>query len=204
MDSIANVFSAMTTRHIPILFIVFCLSGCASTRFKSWQGGGVQVGSGGACEQIAGVDVWSFGKPNRPYRVIGIIEDTRPGGIIPMARRASVVAHEAKRNGGDGIIIIDESKEYRGSINTMNTSSVTNYNSSMTGIRTGNLVTLNGYGTATTTGTGTGVSMPVFRASGVYQVIKYENGGSATQRTTRTATSSGGVKTDNRGTSFLE
>jgi hypothetical protein len=42
-------------------------------------------GHGGTRKVVDGMDVWTHGDPPRPFKLLGIIEDERPGGMIPMA-----------------------------------------------------------------------------------------------------------------------
>ena len=94
-----------------------------------------------------------------------------------MAMRKNAVAREAKARGGDGVIILGEGKEYRGTYNTMNafTSLNATTNLNATTIFYGRSAYTRG--TAYTTGHantfGSGVSVPIYRALGTYQVIKY-------------------------------
>lgn len=150
---------------------------CCATHYKTWQGGGVQVGAGGACEQVGGLEVWSHGRPNRPYMVTGLIEDSRPGGAVPMAMRLSAVARTAKAKGADGVIVMGESKEYMGSVNTMNAYSTLNATTAVNANTQFYPRSAYTTGTATTTGSmntfGSGISAPMFRAHGTYQAFKY-------------------------------
>jgi hypothetical protein len=58
-----------------------------STDFQSWEGrNSVVEGHGGTRKVVDGMDVWTHGDPPRRFQVLGIIEDERPGGIIPMAQ----------------------------------------------------------------------------------------------------------------------
>jgi hypothetical protein len=65
-------------------------------------GSGIYEGKGGASKNVNGVDIWLVGTPPRKFRIIGYITDSRPDGLIPMARRDADLAAEAKKNGGDG------------------------------------------------------------------------------------------------------
>lgn len=158
------------TAAVLCLMVVSC-----KTDYTEWRGGGVQRGSGGACKVVEGVEVWTYGSPNKPYRIIGVIEDSRPGAILPMARRDSNVASEAKERGGDGVIMIGSQKEQTGTFNTMNAQTYT------TGTLTGGttylgpgLTRYNGQYQGTSNTFGAGVGMNVYRASAQYQVFKYE------------------------------
>ncbi|HEU0048722.1 MAG TPA: hypothetical protein VFQ43_14090, partial [Nitrososphaera sp.] len=71
------------------LVVIAALSffGCTSTDFQSWEGrSSVVEGHGGTRKIVDGMDVWTHGDPPRRFQELGIIEDDRPGGLIPMAR----------------------------------------------------------------------------------------------------------------------
>ncbi len=159
-----------------LLCAVLC-AGCASTNYKAWHGGGVQTGPGGAMEVVQGVEVWTHGRPNRPYVVVGVIEDTRPGGIIPMAQRAGAVAKAAKAKGGDGLIVVNESRESMGTYNTMNAYSTLNATTNVNANTQFYPRSAYTSGQLNTTGTmntfGSGMSVPLIRAHGFYQVFRY-------------------------------
>lgn len=103
-----------------LLLACFTLSSC-STAYTEWQGGGVQVGAGGACEVKDGIEIWKVGAPPRAHRIIGLIEDDRPGGVLPMAMRSSQVTAEVKKRGGDGVIMMGERDKYLGSFGSAQT-----------------------------------------------------------------------------------
>lgn len=162
---------------IPALILSVWCAGCASTKYKTWQGGGVRTGPGGACESVEGVEVWSYGSPNRPHEITGLIEDERPAGPIPMAMRMKTVARKAKAAGADGVIVIGDGKEYVGSVNTMNAFST--LNASTTGTANTQFypgqahTNYNGRTSGTMNTFGTGISAPMFRAHGTYQAFRY-------------------------------
>jgi hypothetical protein len=78
------------------------LCGGCSTNYYTYSGSGIYEGKGGASKNVNGVDIWLVGTPPQKSRIIGYITDSRPGGLIPMARRDADLAAEAKKNGGDG------------------------------------------------------------------------------------------------------
>jgi hypothetical protein len=82
-----------------------------------------------------------------------VITDSRPGGPIPMAMRDSDLVAEAKKSGGDRILLKAEQADFVGTYSTGNTTAVT----------TGNV----------TTAFGSGVTVPIIRREGQYFVIKY-------------------------------
>jgi hypothetical protein len=133
------------------------MSACVSTNYTAYSGSGVFVGQGGANRNVNGVDLWVYGAPNRPYQVIGYIEDSRPGGAISMAGREKGVAAEAKARGADGVIINSDSRQYMGSVS----------NGTVNGWVAGSSFSMNGFGT----------TVPVMRRESTFLAIKYVNKG---------------------------
>src|SRR5262249_45465628 len=93
------------------LGIALAFSAC-STQYSTYSGSPVMIGQGGASHQVGGIDFWVYGTPNRPYQIIGYIEDSRPGGPLAMVSRFDTVAAQARAAGADGIIITSDSKEF--------------------------------------------------------------------------------------------
>ena len=119
------------------------------------SGSGIYEGRGGASKNVNGVDIWLVGTPPRKFRIIGYITDSRPGGAIPMARRDADLEAEAKKSGGDGILLKAEQTDFLGTYSTGNATAITSGN--------------------VTTAVGSGVSVPIIRREGQYFVIKYVN-----------------------------
>ena len=97
-----------------------------------------------------------------------------------MAMRSSAVARQAKAKGADGLIVVNEGKEYRGTYGSMNSYSTL---SAATTMRANTqFIANNAYtkGTAFTTGGITthrsAVSVPLMQANGTYQAFKYVTG----------------------------
>ena len=67
-----------------LLAAVVSLTGCA-TDYYTYSGSPVIQGHGGASKRVDGIDLWVIGTPPRKFQVIGYIEDSRPGGPIPVA-----------------------------------------------------------------------------------------------------------------------
>jgi hypothetical protein len=128
------------------------LSSCA-TSYYTYSGSGVLVGQGGASTMVNGVELWITGSPPRKFQIIGYIEDTRPGGPIPMAMRNSQVAAKARAQGGDGVIFNSDSSEYMGSVSSSNAT-----------------VWSNGYYGGVSS---FGATVPIIKRTGRYYVIKY-------------------------------
>jgi hypothetical protein len=119
------------------------------------------IGQGGASKRVDGIDIWLIGAPPRKFQIIGYIEDTRPGGPIPMARRNAKLAEVAKQQGGDGVLIQSDAAQYMGSLTTGNAFTTANGNFYGNGFN-GSVLT-----------TGTSISTPMIRREGRFFVIKY-------------------------------
>ena len=113
------------------------------------------IGQGGASHQVGGIDFWVYGTPNRPYQIIGYIEDSRPGGPLAMVSRFDSVAAQARAAGADGIIITSDNKEFMG---TMSNASITGWNT--------------GYGFGAS---GFGMTAPIVRRNSTFLAIRYVN-----------------------------
>jgi hypothetical protein len=54
------------------------LSGCATppkTTWLDWRGGVPSItGKGGVVRQVEGIEYWTYGEPDRPFKVLGIME----------------------------------------------------------------------------------------------------------------------------------
>src|SRR5437870_12522601 len=97
-----------------LVMALFC-AGCASTDFQAWEGrNSVIEGHGGTRKVVDGVDIWTTGDPPRRFRILGILDDERPGGIIPMAELKHDVAKKARERGGDALIVISSSSQLAG------------------------------------------------------------------------------------------
>lgn len=151
-----------------VLSTAFC-TGCTSTKFHPYVGAKPIIGTGGAPKKAEGVDVWIEGTPPCKFIVIGIIEDERPGGRIPMAMRDKRVAQTAKANGGDGVLIKFDEREFLGIMSSGQSFTSGQATASAYGI--GNMGFGQAYGTSTTSGSGFTAS--INRRHARYYVIKY-------------------------------
>jgi hypothetical protein len=52
------------------------------------------------------MDMWTNGDPPRRFRILGIIDDERPGGLIPMAELKHDIVKKAREHGGDAVILV--------------------------------------------------------------------------------------------------
>src|SRR5712691_1368039 len=143
---------------MPRLFLLFVAvvvcAGCTSTDFQAWEGrNSVVEGRGGTKKVVDGVDVWTNGDPPRRFRIIGIIDDERPGGIIPMAELKHDIAKKAREHGGNAVILIGSSSQLAGYYSTA-------------------AVNTQVYGNSATS-FGSGTTVPITRRTSKYAVIKY-------------------------------
>jgi hypothetical protein len=87
-----------TPRLLTLLLATTILCGCASTDFQPFESQAPITGQGiaGTRKVVDGVDIWTFGAPPRKYRVLGVINDTRGAGPLPMAGYYSGIAAKVK------------------------------------------------------------------------------------------------------------
>lgn len=128
--------------------------GCATTEYKSFEGkGNLFEGKGGTKVVVDGMELWDNGEPPRKFKVLGIIDDERPGGLIPMAQLRSDMVGKARVAGGDAIIQLGSQSQIAGYY-TNGSASAYGYGNSATA-----------YGSSTT--------IPVRRNVAKFAVIKY-------------------------------
>ena len=132
----------------------FAFVSCTSTDFQTWEGGNSVVqGHGGTRKVVDGMDVWTHGDPPRRFKVLGIIEDERPGGIIPMARLKHDIVQKARQNGGNAVIFVSSASQ-------------------LAGYYTASSASAYGYGNSATA-FGSSTTVPITRRSSTYVVIRY-------------------------------
>lgn len=137
---------------LPVVMLL-CVS-CTSTDFQSWEGrNSVVEGHGGTRKVVDGMDVWTYGDPPRRFKVLGIIQDERPGGIIATARLKHDIVEKARQNGGNAVILVSSASQLAGYYTS---GSVTGYGYGRYG---------SAYGSAMT--------IPITRRSSTYVVIRY-------------------------------
>lgn len=90
------------------------LVSCSTTRFTEYRGASVLQGKGGTVRTVEGIDFWENGEPDRKYRILGIIDDTRGEGLISRAGKDSDIAKVARQYGGDAVVLIGSDREIRG------------------------------------------------------------------------------------------
>jgi hypothetical protein len=89
-------------------------SGCVtSTSFQEWRGPDEFLGQGGICRAVDGIDIWENGSPPRRYKILGVVDATVVSKAIFMAASGGHSSHldarlakEAKKHGGDAVILI--------------------------------------------------------------------------------------------------
>ena len=132
---------------------LLCVS-CTSTDFQSWEGrNSVVEGHGGTRKVVDGMDVWTHGDPPRRFKVLGIIEDERPGGLIPMDQLKHDIVQKARENGGNAVIFVSSASQ-------------------LAGYYTASSASAYGYGNSATA-FGSSTTVPITRRSSTYVVIKY-------------------------------
>lgn len=175
---------AMNSRLLHLLGASLLL-GCsiaAASDFVSYEAkDAIQEGTGGEKKNVDGVDFWSNGAPPRKFKIIGYITDARlKSGLIGMMRMSgleSSIAKEAKKAGGDAVILTNSEVE------TKFVSHETSTNSTGTANTTGNMNattsgnTTNGTFGATTNAVGhsttSSYDLHVEKQHTKYAVVKY-------------------------------
>jgi hypothetical protein len=69
---------------------------------------------GGTRKVVDGMDVWTHGDPPRRFKVLGIIEDEKPSGMIPMAQLKHDIVQKARENGGKAVIFVSSASQLAG------------------------------------------------------------------------------------------
>jgi hypothetical protein len=130
------------------------MTGCATTEYKPFDGKvNVFEGNGGTKIIVDGMEIWDNGEPPRKFKVLGIIDDQRPGGIIPMSQLRSDMVKKAREAGGDAVVQLGSRSQIAGFYSS----------GSATAYSYGSSATV--YGSSTT--------MPVRRNVAKFAVIKY-------------------------------
>ena len=109
-------------KTITILTTLAFLTGCAvytQTNFSEWRGGGAYVGQGGAVKTKDGIEIWTHGAPDKPFEVIGLIEQNHYDNNSVMSTVAGMnlegeIVAKVKESGGDGIAYITRDTQITG------------------------------------------------------------------------------------------
>ena len=158
-----------------LVLAAISLAGCASTDYQPVESSGPLVGQGqwGTRKVVDGIDIWTAGAPPRKYRVLGVINDTRGAGPVPMAGYYSGVAAKVKQYGGDAAIEMSSQRQYVGTASFANATTTTSGGYTGTGYNYGNYVGVNGTVNTTSNTFATGTSVPLFKHHGQFLVVKY-------------------------------
>jgi len=111
----------MKKRYI-ILCCLYCflLFGCISINYTNYRSTETLEGKGGSVFNKYGIDFWENGEPDQKYKIIGIIDYKANDLPIQNARSNKKIAKKVIEVSGDAVILFNEEKENRGSINSGN------------------------------------------------------------------------------------
>lgn len=120
-----------------------------AAEFVAYEGkDAIQEGDGGAKKTVDEIDFWSDGAPPRTFKLIGFITDSRmKSGLIGKMRMSgleSSIAKEAKKAGGDAVILMSAETETKGYVGQTQSNA---YGNATT---TGNTTNMWGHGNANT------------------------------------------------------
>ena len=137
-----------------LILVGFLCSACATTEFKAYEAKNNRFeGQGGTKTIVEGIEFWDNGEPPRIFKVLGIIEDQRPGGMIPMSHLHTDIAEKAKKVGGDAVIALTNNSQVVGHVSQSSANT-------------------NTYGSTTST-YGTAMAFPARRNYAKFAVIKF-------------------------------
>lgn len=146
---------------LPLIIVGFLLGACHTT-FQPYEPADNSFkGQGGTKLVIDGIDFWENGTPPRRYRILGIIDDSRPSGPLPMASLQSDIAAKAQETGGDAVILMGADSQITGQFHQTR------------GNFSGSAHTMAGTTFFQGQQTQTGHSFPIGRHYGKYAVIQY-------------------------------
>ena len=144
----------MIYRALLLLAFMLACASCTTTEFQSWEGrNSIVEGRGGTRKVVDGMDVWTYGDPPRRFKVLGIIQDERPGGLIPMSQLKHDIVQKARETGGNAVIFVSSESQLAGYYTAGN---VSTYRYGRYG---------SAFGSATT--------VPITRRSSTYVVVRY-------------------------------
>jgi hypothetical protein len=137
-----------------LLLLLTALVGCAATEFHVFEAReNAFEGRGGTKTIVDGMEIWDTGGPPRKFKILGVIDDTRPSGPLPMSQLAATVVKRAKEAGGDAMVRLSSQSQITGYYST----------GSATATANGNFASA--YGSS--------IAMPVGRNYARFIVIKY-------------------------------
>lgn len=105
----------MSKVAVALIAMLLLLGGCASTQYKAYEGrGNVIEGRGGTRVVVDGMDLWENGEPPRKFKLLGLIEDERPGAIILMGQLPGDMVKKAREVGGQALLKINSQSQIIG------------------------------------------------------------------------------------------
>jgi hypothetical protein len=140
-------------KYVMVLLLAL-LAGCATTEFKPFEAkNNLFEGKGGTKTIVDGMEIWDNGEPPRKFKVLGIIDDQRPGGIIPMSQLRSDMVKKAREVGGSALIQLGNQSQIAGFVSSGSANAYSYGNS--------------------TTAYGSSVTTPIRRNTARFAVISY-------------------------------
>jgi hypothetical protein len=97
-----------------IILTAMVATSCSSTKFTENRGEDVGEGKGGTVRVVNGIEFWENGEPNRKFKILGAVDDSRGEGWIPRSGRDGAIAKVAKEHGADAVVLVGESREFHG------------------------------------------------------------------------------------------
>lgn len=107
----------MKKAHLLVSFLLIMSLGCAAiieteTEFKPWRGNNSFIGQGGTVEVYGGIEFWEFGDPDKPYRIIGVIrqskKDTHGHRMLFEKFNRNQIVKLVNQAQGDGIVKVKD------------------------------------------------------------------------------------------------
>lgn len=106
-------------RLIIFIMLAWSLAGCATVDFQPYEGkNNLYEGEGGTKVVVDGIDFWANGSPPRKYSIIGMVVSEIGNGIGDEAIIRSSVAGEARKQGGDAAVQVNNNSSFAGVIRT--------------------------------------------------------------------------------------
>lgn len=87
------------------------LTSCSTTNFTEYHDQNIIEGKGGMVRVVEGIDFWEKGEPDRKYKILGVIDDSRDEGFSFQFLKDEDIALGARKRGGDAVILTDSSRE---------------------------------------------------------------------------------------------
>ena len=143
-----------TSLAVLAVLVLALVAGCATIQYKPYEAkDNLFEGKGGTKVVVDGMEIWDNGDPPRKFKLLGIIDDQRPGGIIPMSQLHHDVVRKAREAGGNALVQIGNQSQIAGHYTSGSASAYSNGSSATA------------YGSSTT--------MPVRRNVAKFAVIEY-------------------------------